>query len=154
MEILVLGASGQLGSCIKKVAAEAGLNSISFPDENAGNILDFDGLKNLFVTEQPEFVINCAAYTAVDKAEDDIELCGMINKKGAENIALLCREFNAVMVHVSTDFVFAGNSVDLLREADAADPINVYGLTKLEGEMGCCCCSSCSFYYPYKLAVF
>jgi len=135
MKILVLGASGQLGSCIKKVAAESGVDSISFPDENAGNILDFDGLKKLFNAEQPEFVINCAAYTAVDKAEDDIELCGMINKNGAENIALLCQEFNATMIHVSTDFVFAGNSVDLLKETDAADPVNVYGLTKLEGEM-------------------
>lgn len=135
MKILVLGASGQLGSCIKKVAAESGVDSISFPDENAGNILDFDGLKKLFNAEHPEFVINCAAYTAVDKAEDDIELCGMINKNGAENIALLCQEFNATMIHVSTDFVFAGNSVDLLKETDSADPVNVYGLTKLEGEM-------------------
>jgi dTDP-4-dehydrorhamnose reductase len=135
MEILVLRASGQLGHCLKKVAADAGLASISFPDEHAGNILDFNGLKKLFIAEQPAFVINCAAYTAVDKAEDDLELCGMINKNGAENIALLCEEFNAVMIHISTDFVFAGNSVDLLKEADAADPVNVYGLTKLAGEV-------------------
>ncbi|KIO77550.1 dTDP-4-dehydrorhamnose reductase [Pedobacter lusitanus] len=135
MEILVLGASGQLGSCIKKVAGETGLDSISFPDENAGNILDREGLRTLFVAERPRFVINCAAYTAVDKAEDDIELCAEINKNGAENVALLCKEFDAVMVHVSTDFVFAGNQVGLLKETDAADPINVYGLTKLEGEM-------------------
>ena len=80
-------------------------------------------------------MINCAAYTAVDKAEDDIELCGLINKNGAANIAMLCQEFDTVMVHISTDFVFAGNSVHLLKETDTADPINVYGLTKLEGEM-------------------
>ncbi|MBB6271606.1 dTDP-4-dehydrorhamnose reductase [Pedobacter cryoconitis] len=134
MEILVLGAAGQLGSCIKKVAAETHLDSISFPDENAGNILDFEGLKRLFIAEQPRFVINCAAYTAVDKAEDDVELCGLINKKGAANIAMLCQEFGAVMVHVSTDFVFAGDSVGLLKETDVANPVNVYGLTKLEGE--------------------
>ncbi|QNK64713.1 dTDP-4-dehydrorhamnose reductase [Pedobacter sp. PAMC26386] len=135
MKILVLGASGQLGSCIKKVATETSLSSISFPDEQVGNILDFESLKKLFKAEQPEFVINCAAYTAVDKAEDDILLCRKINKDGAANIALLCHEFGAVMVHVSTDFVFAGSGVDLLKETDAADPINVYGLTKLEGEV-------------------
>ncbi len=134
MDILVLGASGQLGNCIKKVADETNVGSISFPDEDAGNILDPEGLKRLFLAERPKFVINCAAYTAVDKAEDDLALCRKINKDGAENIAVLCREFGAAMIHVSTDFVFAGSSVELLKEVDLAEPINVYGLTKLEGE--------------------
>lgn len=134
MDILVLGASGQLGSCIKKVASQNELGSISFPDENAGNILDYTALEKLFVAEQPKFVINCAAYTAVDKAEDDVELCEQINRDGAKNIALLCQAYGAAMIHVSTDFVFAGNSVNLLKEEDSAEPINIYGVTKLAGE--------------------
>lgn len=134
MDILVLGASGQLGSCIRKVASQKKISSISFPDESAGDILDYAGLEKLFIAEQPEFVINCAAYTAVDKAEDDAELCEQVNRDGAKHIALLCQAYGAVMIHVSTDFVFGGNTVNLLKEEDAAEPVNVYGVTKLAGE--------------------
>lgn len=134
MKILVLGASGQLGQCLKKVAAERNINNISFPDESKGNILDIELLKALFEEEQPTHVINCAAYTAVDKAEDDIELCRKINKDGALNIAMVCKSHKATMIHVSTDFVFMGDRPDLLREEDVATPINIYGVTKLEGE--------------------
>lgn len=135
MKILVLGASGQLGHCIKKVAAEKG-TEILFPDERSANILDTALLEGLFKQAKPDFVVNCAAYTAVDKAEDDVELCRKVNRDGATNIALLCKKYGAVMVHVSTDFVFKGDHPDLLKEGDPADPINVYGLTKLEGEEG------------------
>jgi len=134
LKILVLGASGQLGQCLKKVAAERNINNISFPDESKGNILDIELLKALFEEEQPTHVINCAAYTAVDKAEDDIELCRKINKDGALNIAMVCKSHKATMIHVSTDFVFMGDRPDLLREEDVATPINIYGVTKLEGE--------------------
>lgn len=134
MKILVLGASGQLGSCLKKVADERGLTDLSFPEEGKGNILDPDALDALFEEEKPAYVINCAAYTAVDKAEDDVELCRKVNRDGAENVAVLCKKYAAVLVHVSTDFVFEGNSVGLLQEDDVAEPINMYGLTKLEGE--------------------
>ncbi|MCD0486824.1 dTDP-4-dehydrorhamnose reductase [Pedobacter sp. MC2016-14] len=134
MKILVLGASGQLGSCLKKVADERGLTDLSFPEEGKGNILDPDALDALFEEEKPAYVINCAAYTAVDKAEDDVELCRKVNRDGAENVAVLCKKYAAVLVHVSTDFVFEGNSVGLLQEDDVANPINMYGLTKLEGE--------------------
>ncbi len=134
MKILVLGASGQLGQCLKKVAEERNINNISFPDENKGNILDIDLLKTLFAEEQPTHVINCAAYTAVDKAEDDIDLCRKINKDGALNIASVCKAHNATLIHVSTDFIFKGDRPELLKEDDLAEPINIYGLTKLEGE--------------------
>lgn len=134
MKILVLGASGQLGQCLKKVAAERNINNISFPDESIANILDTDLLAALFLKEQPRFVINCAAYTAVDKAEDDIEICRKVNKDGALNIAQLCKAHNATLIHVSTDFVFEGNGHDLLKEDDLAGPVNIYGVTKLEGE--------------------
>lgn len=134
MKILVLGASGQLGQCLKKVAAERNINNISFPDETKGNILDTGLLKALLAEERPTHVINCAAYTAVDKAEDDIDLCRKINKDGALNIAEVCKAFNATLIHVSTDFIFKGDKPELLREDDVAEPINIYGLTKLEGE--------------------
>lgn len=134
MKILVLGASGQLGNCIAKVAAEKNIIDISFPLETQGNILNFDLLRELFEKEKPEFAINCAAYTAVDKAEDEREISRKVNRDGAENIAKCCLEHNTTMIHVSTDFVFKGDVPKLLTENDDTDPINVYGLTKLEGE--------------------
>ncbi|WP_442589240.1 dTDP-4-dehydrorhamnose reductase [Pedobacter sp. AW31-3R] len=134
MKILVLGASGQLGQCLKAVSSGRGINGLEFPDETAGNILNNDALKALFQEKQPDFVINCAAYTAVDKAEDDIDLCRKVNKDGAANVAKACKDFNAKLVHVSTDFIFKGDRVELLKEDDVAEPISIYGVTKLEGE--------------------
>lgn len=134
MKTLILGASGQLGQCLKKVAGQKNINGLSFPDESKANILDKELLKTLFEDEKPEFVINCAAYTAVDKAEDDVDLCRKVNKDGALNIAELCKAYNVTLVHVSTDFVFEGDGHDLLKEDDEAKPVNIYGVTKLEGE--------------------
>ncbi len=133
-KILVFGASGQLGHCIKKVAAEQGLTDIYFPGEDEADILNEEGLEKLFAKYEPQFCINCAAYTAVDRAEEDITTARKVNKDGAANIARLCKTYNAALVHVSTDFVFEGNTPYPLVETDAANPINVYGLTKLEGE--------------------
>lgn len=135
-KILVFGGVGQLGTCIEKVGQERGLNSLLYLDEIQGNILDLDLLHQLFKQESPQFVINCAAYTAVDKAEDDFELCKKINQDGAENLASLCAEYNATLIHVSTDFVFEGDLPKLLKEQDIVNPINVYGKTKLDGELG------------------
>ena len=134
MKIVVLGASGQLGHCLKKVAEERNITDISFPSEQDGNILAPDLLDLLFSKEKPEFVINCAAYTAVDKAEDDIDICRKVNRDGAENIAKACVTHSATLIHVSTDFVFKGNVPQILSETDPAEPENIYGLTKLEGE--------------------
>ncbi|WP_316817951.1 dTDP-4-dehydrorhamnose reductase [Pedobacter nyackensis] len=134
-KILVFGGLGQLGQCIDKISSRRGYNSILFLDEIEGNILDVDCLSALFAKENPDFVINCAAYTAVDKAEDDMDLCEQINKAGAGNLARFCKEFKAKLLHVSTDFVFEGNLPKLLNEEDITNPINVYGKTKLEGEL-------------------
>ncbi|WP_316819836.1 dTDP-4-dehydrorhamnose reductase [Pedobacter gandavensis] len=136
IKILVFGGVGQLGTCREKVSEERGLSSLLYLDEIQGNILDLDLLHRLFQKESPQFVINCADYTAVDKAEEDVELCEKINKIGAENLATLCAEYNATLIHVSTDFVFEGNLPKLLNELDIANPINVYGKTKLDGELG------------------
>ena len=134
-KILVFGGIGQLGQCIQKISNARNYDGIVFLDEIEGNILDLNLLNQLFTKEQPQFVINCAAYTAVDKAEDEVMLCEKINKTGAENLAKCCVDFDATLIHVSTDFVFEGNVPKLLNEADVAKPINIYGRTKLDGEL-------------------
>lgn len=133
-KILVFGASGQLGSCLKKVAAERNIFGMIFPEESSANILDLDSLKSLFEEVRPSHVINCAAYTAVDRAEDDVETARKVNKDGAANLASFCDAYGSVLVHISTDFVFKGDLPKLLSEDDPAEPVSVYGLTKLEGE--------------------
>jgi len=133
-KILVIGAGGQLGQCLKTVAERRGISDVVFPAEKEANILNAEGLNTLLQNEKPDFVINCAAYTAVDKAEDEVELSTAINETGAGYLAAACKANNATLVHVSTDFVFEGNEVKLLKEEDVAEPINIYGVTKLGGE--------------------
>jgi dTDP-4-dehydrorhamnose reductase len=132
--VVVFGASGQLGNCLKAVAEGDGFEGLVFPDEKEANILDVEALEKLYNTYKPAYAINCAAYTAVDKAEDDIDMARKINCEGAANLAVLCRKYNTTLIQVSTDFIFEGNAPYPLIESDAANPINVYGLTKLEGE--------------------
>ncbi len=134
-KILVIGAGGQLGQCLRVVSQRRNIEDIFFPDEGTANILDVVLLRTLFDEVKPNYVINCAAYTAVDKAEDEVELARAVNAIGASNLAKACKEHGAALVHISTDFVFEGNAVKLLKEEDPAMPINVYGLTKLEGEL-------------------
>lgn len=135
MNILVFGGVGQLGQCIQKVAEQKNISGLIYLDEKEGNILDLDLLKALFQQYTPSYVINCAAYTAVDKAEDEVEIARKVNKDGAANLAVLSAEFDATLIHISTDFVFEGNQTGLLTEEDVANPVGIYGLTKLEGEI-------------------
>ncbi|MBC7914351.1 MAG: dTDP-4-dehydrorhamnose reductase, partial [Pyrinomonadaceae bacterium] len=133
-KIIVFGASGQLGQCLKLVSEQQNISDIHFLPEEQANILDISGLEKIFASEKPAYCINCAAYTAVDKAEDEGDLAKKINRDGAANLARICKQTGITLIHVSTDFVFAGNITKLLNENDPAEPINVYGLTKLEGE--------------------
>jgi dTDP-4-dehydrorhamnose reductase len=132
--IVVFGASGQLGQCFKYLAEKEGIDSIYFPIESEANILDFDALKKVFETYKPSYSINCAAYTAVDKAEDEQEIAFKVNKTGVENLSRLCAENNSTLIHVSTDFVFKGDQSTPRGEDSIAEPLNVYGKSKLEGE--------------------
>ena len=132
---IVFGASGQLGQCLAEVAKLQGITDITFLLEERADILDVENLKEIFQKESPEYCINCAAYTAVDKAEDDVDTARKINRDGAANLARLCKEYNATLIHTSTDFVFAGKTPQLLNETDPTEPLNIYGLTKLEGEL-------------------
>ena len=133
--IVIFGASGQLGNCFKQVAENEGITSIFFPPESEADILDLNALKKVFEQYKPDYSVNCAAYTAVDKAEDDKEIAEKINKTGAENLAKICAEYGSTLIHVSTDFVFEGNDPTPRKEDDIAKPINVYGQTKLDGEI-------------------
>jgi len=133
--IVVFGASGQLGQCLKAVAAEKQIKALVFPPEEDANILNVPGLEKIFDQYKPGWVINCAAYTAVDKAEDEFEIAEKVNKTGAENLARLCDRNGAAFIHISTDFVFKGDVARPLKEDDAANPISVYGKTKLDGEL-------------------
>lgn len=132
--IVVFGASGQLGQCFKNLAEKEGLANIYFPPESEANILDNEALKKVFETYKPVYSINCAAYTAVDKAEDDRELAEKINKTGVENLSKHCLENGSTFIHISTDFVFKGDKPKPRTEEDIAEPISVYGHTKLDGE--------------------
>lgn len=132
---IIIGAGGQLGQCIQKIVAERNSADVVFPNEGDANILNTEALQQLFEREKPTVVVNCAAYTAVDKAEDEVELATAVNETGAKNLAVLCHQYGATLVHVSTDFVFEGNEIKLLKEDDITKPINVYGVTKLAGEL-------------------
>ncbi len=133
--IVVFGASGQLGHCFKSLAEKDGLTSIFFPSETEANILDDEALGKVFETYKPAYAINCAAYTAVDKAEDDQQMAEKINKTGAENLSKHCAANGSVLIHVSTDFVFKGDQSTPRNEDSIAEPVNVYGQTKLDGEV-------------------
>src|SRR4051812_21280379 len=125
--ILVFGASGQLGQCIKSVATIKNINNIFFPVEAEANILDIEGLSNVFEKYKPAYAINCAAYTAVDRAEEDTDLATRINVTGAENLAVQCKNHRTVLIHISTDFVFKGDKATPRVETDETEPISVYG---------------------------
>ena len=132
--VLVFGASGQLGQCLAHVAAARNTPNVVFLPEEQANILNPAGLAALFAEYRPAYAINCAAYTAVDKAEDELDLARRVNRDGVENLARLCGEYGTILIQISTDFVFAGTGNQPLLETDETVPVSAYGLTKLEGE--------------------
>ncbi|MCA0365860.1 MAG: dTDP-4-dehydrorhamnose reductase [Bacteroidetes bacterium] len=134
MKVLIIGGDGQLGQCFNSIAGKWPALELVFGDKADCDILDYEVLQKVFAHQKPDFVINCAAYTAVDKAEDEEEMAWAINATGAENVAKACEPFNTTLIHISTDFVFEGNMPVLLNEEMPTLPISVYGKTKLEGE--------------------
>jgi dTDP-4-dehydrorhamnose reductase len=131
---IVFGAAGQLGQSLQKVAQQKSLTNFHFLPKTEANILEVKALENTFARYQPTYLINCAAYTAVDKAEDEPEAAYQINHDGVENLSRLCRDYNTTLLQVSTDFVFAGTGYLPLSETDETSPVNVYGQSKLAGE--------------------
>ena len=134
MVVLVTGSNGQLGQSLQFVAKKHPEITFIFCDSKQLNITDFENVNAIFKQHKPNFCINAAAYTAVDKAESEPEKAHLINVVGAKNLAEACKEFNTVLLHISTDFVFDGTSIIPYLETDVPNPTGVYGQTKLEGE--------------------
>lgn len=135
MSKIVLGGSGQLGQCIKSVAGEKREDSkLIFLSSKEADLNNYGQMRNMFEAYKPQMIINCAAYTAVDKAEDEQDIAYALNADAVGNLASLCKHYNSELIHISTDFVFEGNQPGLLTEEDITKPIGVYGQTKLIGE--------------------
>jgi dTDP-4-dehydrorhamnose reductase len=142
MTILVTGANGQLGNEMRLVSAGSADRYI-FTDvvEMPGletvilDITDLDAVKTIVKDNDVKVIVNCAAYTNVDKAEDDVDFCALLNAKAPENLAVAAKEAGALLVHVSTDYVFGGDPYNTpCTEDQKGTPTGVYGLTKLQGE--------------------
>ncbi|TWO33988.1 dTDP-4-dehydrorhamnose reductase [Seonamhaeicola sediminis] len=132
--ILVTGGNGQLASCIKDIENNYNSYNFIYTDYEDLDICNKTQLDSFFKAHTLAFCINCAAYTAVDKAESETEKAYLINATGAKNLAEICKDYNVTMVHVSTDFVFQGNTNQSYTENDVTKPISVYGASKLKGE--------------------
>ena len=132
-KVLVTGAKGMLGQDICPLLEQRNYLVIKTDVDNM-DITKLENIKDIFNKERPDIVIHCAAYTNVDKAEEDIETARLINATGTENLAKVCKDFNAEMVYVSTDYVFDGHGTRPYLPTDKPEPLNNYGLTKLEGE--------------------
>jgi len=132
--ILVSGKNGQLGKELQDISVADENHEYIFFDRDELNIADETALKQAFEKYQPSFFINCAAYTAVDKAETEQEKAYLINAEAVGNIAKQCHQFNATLIHVSTDYVFDGKGTSPYKTDNETSPVNYYGYTKLLGE--------------------
>jgi dTDP-4-dehydrorhamnose reductase len=130
---LILGANGQLGAQFKKELASRGEDVVA-PEEKDCDITSFDKLARYVETVAPTVIINCAAYNAVDQAEQHSDTAYLINGKSVEHIAKLCRQLDIFFVHYSSDYIFDGKKNNLYNENDAPNPLNMYGKSKLAGE--------------------
>ncbi len=133
MKILVTGANGQLGYDVVEELRKRNIEYYGATRKDF-DIIDFKTTKNFIIKYMPDAVIHCAAYTAVDKAEDEQGLCYLVNASATENIAKICKKINAKMLYISTDYVFDGTKDGFYEVDDEPNPINVYGKTKLLGE--------------------
>ena len=134
MKVLVTGVGGQLGYDLIKELENRNIDCVG-ADRAEFDITDFVAAHKFITNYMPDAVIHCSAYTAVDKAEDEPELCHLVNAVGTENIAKICKEIDTKMIYISTDYVFDGTKDGFYEVDDIPNPINVYGKTKLEGEL-------------------
>ena len=132
--ILVTGANGQLGNEMRRRAAAGSRCAYLFTDVEELDITDLDAVRRCMAERRIAAVVNCAAYTNVDKAEDDAARADAINHLAVGNLATACREQEAALLHVSTDYVFGGTGNLPFHEEDAVAPLGVYGQTKWAGE--------------------
>lgn len=134
MRVLVTGVKGQLGHDVMNELSKRGYQGIGVDVEEM-DITDRAAVERVMKEVQPDKVVHCAAWTAVDDAEDKEELCRRVNAEGTENIAVMCKELDVPMVYLSTDYVFDGEGTRPWEPDDERHPLNVYGQTKYEGEL-------------------
>ncbi|MEB8328233.1 dTDP-4-dehydrorhamnose reductase [Flavobacteriaceae bacterium KMM 6897] len=133
-KILITGANGQLGKCIQDVVEDYPEYDFHFKTSTDLDITSQEEINTLFAHEKFDFCINCAAYTAVDKAETDKENAFLVNAEAVKYLAEACKDYDTTLIHISTDFVFDGTKGTPYTEDDLPNPINVYGTSKLKGE--------------------
>jgi len=133
-KIVVTGANGQLGSELKEISKIDEHFLWYFIDIKDFDLTDFHYTNKFFLELKPQFTINCAAYTAVDKAEDEPEKAFLVNSKVPENLAYIISYFNGYLIHISTDYVFDGKKLTPYTEDDITNPLSIYGKSKEEGE--------------------
>lgn len=137
MKILVTGANGQLGSELSFLSSKHNQHEWIFTDLQQLDLFDLENLERNISKIEPCLIINCAAYTSVDKAESENELANIINYKAVDVISKWSSKTGKKLIHISTDYVFDGNSETPLKEDAKTSPINVYGSSKLKGEKAC-----------------
>jgi len=135
MNILVTGSNGQLGSEIKDLVTNYKDFNFFFRDLPELNICDAEALNTFIFNQNINAVINCAAYTAVDQAEEDVVIAEQVNAKGVLNLVNALKKVDGKLIHISTDYVFDGTSFLPYKESDPVSPIGVYGKTKRAGEL-------------------
>jgi dTDP-4-dehydrorhamnose reductase len=138
-KILVTGSNGQLGKELKELAASfsnpiATVYEFTFLSKEDLAIEDFESVKNYFQRYRPQYCINCAAYTAVDKAESEKDIAVRVNGEAVGILATVCKEHNCHFIHISTDYVFDGKGSVPYTEDSQTNPQSIYGASKLEGE--------------------
>ena len=142
MNILVTGANGQLGNEMRIIAADSSdryiftdVNQIEGAETTYLDITDLQAVRDIVAKNNVDAIVNCAAYTNVDKAEEDVALCTLLNSKAPENLAIAMKETDGLLVHISTDYVFGGDPYNTpCTEEKKGTPTGVYGQTKLQGE--------------------
>lgn len=134
MNILVTGGDGQLATCIKQVTQNNKKHKYIFMSKNELDITNIDEIENIFEQYNFDLIINCAAYTNVDKAPEELDKVYSINEIGPLNLTVCARHYGAKIIHISTDFVFDGEKNTPYREIDKTNPLSVYGGSKLAGE--------------------
>ena len=134
MKVLITGKNGQVGNClVSQLSNMTEINFLALSREEL-DITNAEQVSKIVNEYKPSVIINAAAYTAVDKAEAEVELANAINNLGPKNLAKAAAQVNAAIIHISTDYVFAGNKNGLYTETDEVNPQGVYGQTKLAGE--------------------
>lgn len=134
MKVFVTGVKGQLGYDVMNELASRGIEAVGVDIEEM-DITNADQVRKVITKVAPDAVIHCAAYTAVDAAEDNVDICRKVNAEGTENIAKVCEELDIKMMYISTDYVFNGKGRRPWKPDDEREPLNIYGQTKYEGEL-------------------